>query len=433
MKQSMKKLISLLIVASFSLTSQATDIVPGEKQIAPILIKGGTLNTVTDGIKVDFDLLLKDGVISQIGQNIAVTADTKVIDAKGKQVYPGLIGMVTNLGLVEIEAVRATIDTREVGSATPEVQAHIAYNADSEIIPTIRSNGVSHAQVMPSGSGFNGQSSLMQLDAWNWQDALIKSNTGMHLRWPSVGINKAFWETRPPEKQKEANQKALEDLFKLFDQVKAYAKSRDEDKSQLVDIRWEAMLSVLKGQMPLYVHAEDYRQIEQAIHFAQQENIKLILVGARDADKAIELIKRFKVPVVFTSAFGRTWRSDEAIDKAFATPALLAKEGISYVLAIDSGWPVRDLPFAAGQSIAYGVSPATALESITIRPAEVLGVADKMGSLTVGKQANVVISSGDIMDHLTHKVETLLIEGREVDLDNRQKRLYRKYSEKPKN
>jgi imidazolonepropionase-like amidohydrolase len=428
----MKKIISLMVIASISFSATATNLVPGEKQSKPILIQHGDLYTATDGIKADYDLLIKDGLIKKIAKNISVPKDAKIIDAKGKRVYPGLIGLVTSVGIVEIGAVRATRDNSEVGRATPEVKAHIAFNADSEITPTIRANGITHLQIAPSGGGINGQSSLMQLDGWNWKDSLVKSSTGMHLRWPSVGINKAFWETRSVEKQKKANKKAAKQFNELFTQIKAYAKSRDENKNQLVDLRWEAMRPVLRGDMPLYVHANDYRQLEQAIQFANKQKIKIVLVGARDAEKAIDLIKENNIPVIFTASWGRTWRSDEAMDKAYSTPAVLEAAGIDYALAIDGNWPVRNLPFAAGQSIAYGVSAETALKSVTIRPAKILGVEDKMGSLTEGKQANIVISTGDLFDHLTHHVEVLLIEGREVDIDNRHKRLYKKYSEKPR-
>jgi len=433
----MKKLLSLVLVAGVSLTtslsSNATDLIPGAKQSLPILITGGTLNTVSDGVKVNHDMLIVNGKIKRIAKTIPAPKNAKVIDASGKQVYPGLIGLATNIGMVEVGAVRATRDSSEVGRNTPEVKAHIGFNADSEITPTVRSNGLTHVQIAPGGRGLNGQSSLMQLDGWNWQDALVKAKTGIHLRWPNVGINKAFWETRTPEKQKEANDKAAKQFKKTFEEIKAYAKSRDKDKSQAVDLRWEAMRDVLKGEVPLYVHANDYRQMEQAISFSVTENIKIVLVGARDAAMAIDLIKAHKVPVVFTSAWGRAPRSDDGMDKAFVTPSVLEANGIDYALAIEGTWYARNLPFAAGQTIAYGVSPATALESVTLRPAEILGVADTMGSLTEGKQANVVISTGDLFDHLTHKVEMLLIDGREVDIDNRHKRLYKKYSARPKN
>jgi imidazolonepropionase-like amidohydrolase len=433
----MKKLSSLFLalfistVMSVSMPTHATDIVPGAKQTIPILIKGGTLHTVTDGVKVDYDILLIDGKIKQIGQNIAAPAAAKTIDASGKQVYPGLIAMTTTLGLVEIGAVRATRDVQEVGTMTPEVKAHIAFNADSQITPTVRSNGITHAQIAPEGQGLNGQSSLMQLDGWNWQDALVKAGTGMHMSWPSVGINKSFWESRSPADQKKAQQKAAKQFTATFEAIKAYAKARDADNTQPIDLRWEAMRPVLKGKMPLYVNADDYRQIEQAVHFANKEKLSLVIVGGYDAHKAADLLIANSVPVIFTSPWGRAFRSDEAIDRAYAAPAMLALKGVEFTLAIPGNWQVRDLPFAAGQAIAYGVSKKQALASITLNPAKIMGVADKMGSLTVGKQANIVISAGDIFDHLTHKVELLMIEGREVDIDNRHKRLHSKYSKKP--
>lgn len=414
----------------FSASVFATDIVPGKAQQQAILIQNATLHTVTQGVKKEHDLLIVNGVIQQIGQNLGVPKNTRVIAAKGKHVYPGLIGLTSQLGLVEIGAVRATRDMTEVGQYTPEVKAHIAFNADSEVIPTVRSNGVTHVEVAPTGRGLTGQSSLMQLDGWNWQDALVKAQTAMHLRWPNVGINKAFWERRSPEKQKEANEKALKELKQIFEAIKAYAKARDADSNHPIDVRWEAMRPVLTGEMPLIVHASDYRQIEQAIHFANEHKLKLILADVADADLAIDLIKQHKVPVIFTSAWGRPSRSDEGIDRAYRMPAVLEQSGVEFALAIAGSWNVRDLPFAAGHTIAYGVSPETALRSVTLTPAKLMGIDDKMGSLDIGKHANIVISNGDIFDHLTHKVEMMFIEGREVNLDNRHKKLYRKYSEK---
>jgi imidazolonepropionase-like amidohydrolase len=427
-----KVLCGLAVATSLSFSAMATDIVPGAKQTNPVLIKGGTLYTVTNGVQANTDLLFENGVISKIAADIKAPQNAQVIDASGKHIYPGLIGLATNVGLVEVGAVRSTRDDSETGRSTPEVKAHIAFNADSEITPTLRTNGITHVQIAPNGGGLNGQSSLMQLDGWNWQDALVKSSTGMHLRWPRVGINKAWWERRSPEKQKEANEKAIKHLKDSFKVIKAYAKARDEDKNQQIDLRWEAMRPVLKGEVPLYIHADDYRQLEQAIHFANKEKLSIVLVSARDADKAIDLIKSNNIPVIYTSAWGQIRRSDEAYDKAYATPAFLEKSGVNYALAIDSNWPARNLAFAAGQSIAYGVSPDMALKSITLAPAKILGVADKMGSLSVGKQANIIISNGDLFDHITHKVEMMFIDGRSVDLDDRHKRLYRKYSKKPK-
>ncbi|PWK44424.1 amidohydrolase family protein [Pleionea mediterranea] len=424
------KLIASTAALTLSSALLANDMIPGKKPDAPILITDATLYTVSSGVKQDHDLLIKDGKIAAIGQDLTAPTNATVINGEGKHVYPGLIGLTTTVGLVEIGAVRATRDMAETGRATPEVKAHIAFNADSEIIPTIRSNGITHVEVAPTGSGLNGQSSLMHLDGWNWQDALVKKGTGMHLRWPRAGINKSFWETRTPKKQKEDNAKALKQLSDTFEQIKAYHKARSANANAAIDVRWEAMRPVLDKTMPLFVHANDYRQIESAIHFAKQQDIKIVLVGVGDADKAIELIKSNNIPVVFTSAWGHPMRSDEGLDRAYKTPAVLEQNGISYALAINGNWNVRDLPFAAGQTVAYGVSPSTALKSVTLEPAKILGVADKMGSLEVGKQANIVISQGDLFDHLTHKVDTVMIEGRSIDLNNRHKQLYDKYSKK---
>lgn len=427
----MKNLILIFITLGFNASVYATDIIPGAKNTSVILIKGGTLHTVADGIKENTDLLIEDGKISQIGNNLALPKNATLIDATGKQVYPGLIGLVTNLGLVEIGAVRSTRDSAETGRATPEVKAHIAYNADSEIIPTIRSNGVTHVQITPDGRGLNGQSSLMQLDGWNWQDALVKAQTGMHLQWPNVGINKAFWERRSAEKQQEANDKARKALDKTFEKIIAYVNARKNTPSKTIDLKWEAMRPVLNGTQPLFIHANDYRQIEDAIQFAKIKKLDIILVSSGDLDKSLKLIKQNHIPVIYTASWGRPNRSDDGMDKAYSMPSLLANNNIEYSLAITGNWQVRNLAFAAGQSIAYGVPAAQALRTITLNPAKVLGVDDIMGSLTLGKQANIIISSGDLFDHLTHKIETMLIEGRMIDLDNRQKRLAKKYSAKP--
>lgn len=426
------KLVKLLagIITLGATTLWSHDMVPATQPEQKLLIQNATLHTVSRGVKEHYDILITDGKISAMADSLSADESTKIVDATGKHIYPGLIGLSTTLGLVEISAVRATRDFNETGRITPEVKAHIAFNADSELIPTVRSNGITHVEVAPSGNGLRGQSSVMQLDGWNWQDAVVKTSVGMHLTWPSVSINKSFWEKRSVKEQKEDNAKALKAIKETFEQIMAYHKARNNDKDQAIDLRWEAMRPVVSGEMPLFVHANDYRQIEQAIQFTKQNNLKLVIVGAFDAVKAIDLLKQHKTPVVFTHAWGRPGRSDEAVDIAYRTPATLEQNGVPYTLAIQGNWNVRDLPFAVGQSIAYGVSPSTALKSVTLEPAKILGLDKLMGSLDVGKQANLVISQGDLFDHLTHKIEAVYIEGREIDLNNRHKQLYQKYSNK---
>jgi len=421
----------LALSAVMSVSLFAHDLVPGDSSKQPLFIQNATVHTVTKGTHENYDIVIENGKISQLGSNLEAPQNAKVMNANGKHVYPGLIALSTTLGMVEISAVRSTRDMSETGRATPEVKAHIAFNADSEIIPTVRSNGITHAEIAPTGSGLNGQSSLMQLDGWNWQDAIVKSSSGMHLQWPRVGVNKSFWERRSPQKQKEDNDKALASLYELFADLKAYAAARNNNSKTPIDVRWEAMRPVMDGSMPLYIHADDFRQIEQAIAFGKEHQISIVLVGVRDAALALELLKASKVPVIYTSPWGQPSRSDDGYDALYSTPALLGANDIPYALAIEGNWNVRDLPFAAGQTVAHGASKDAALASITIEPAKILGVDERMGSIEVGKDATLVFSEGDIMDHLSHKVTDILIEGRPVDTDNRHKRLYNKYQQKP--
>ncbi len=416
--------------AIFSMQLSAHDLIPGEPTTTPVFIKNGTIHTVTKGTLSNSHILIENGKIKAIGNVLEAPNGAQVIDATGKHIYPGFIALNSQLGLEEIGAVRATRDQSETGKETPEVKAHIAFNADSEIIPTVRANGITHAEIAPQGGSINGQSSVVHLDGWNWQDSLVKASSGMHMRWPRAGINKSWWERRPPEKQREDAAKALKAIDQNFEMLAQYNRLRSAIKNTPIDIRWEAMRSVMDGTMPLYIHANDYREIEQAINLANQYQLKIVLVGVTDVIKSADLIKMHNVPVVFTSAWGQPLSADDKVDSSFTIPAQMEKLGIPYALTVAGSWNSRDLPFAVGQSIAYGVSPEKGLASITIEPAKILGLDAEMGSIEVGKNANIIISTGDVFDHLTHKIETMLIDGRTVNLDNRHKRLYEKYSKK---
>ncbi len=408
----------------------AHDMVPGPNPDGPVLLKGATLHTATNGVKTNHDLLIVDGKIDAIGINLTVPQSTVEIDVSGKHVYPGLIGMATTVGLVEIGAVRATRDQAETGRYTPEVEAYVAFNADSELIPTIRANGITHVEVAPVGTGLTGQASVMHLDGWNWQDSLVKQNSSMHMYWPNTGINKSFWEQRTVEKQREDNANRLTELEQTYDLIKAYNSRRELNQDSPIDVRWEAMRPILRKEVPLYIHANDYRQMEQAIAFAKFYDIDIVLVGGADTPMAIDLLKSTQTPLVFTAPWGRPQRSDQAYNVAYTIPALLEQNGIPFALAIAGNWRVRDLPFAAGQMVAHGASKLQALRSVTIEPARILGIDDRTGSIDIGKQANLVVSEGDIFDHLTHDVTLVFIDGRMVDLNSRHKQLYNKYKQK---
>src|SRR5690554_7101733 len=311
----MKKLITAGVAASLSVTAAAHDLVPGAEQQQPILLQGGTLHTVTNGMQENADLLFENGKIVAIGANLSVPENARVINISGKQVYPGIIALDTTLGLVEIEAVRATNDMREIGAITPEVSGHTAYNPDSEVIPTIRFNGITHAEIVPQRNLIAGRSSLLQTDGWTFEDAAEALNVGVHVNWPRAGLNTSWWERRSPEEQRKENAEARKKLEAAFVAAKAYFDAKQANKLNGTDVRWEAMTGLFDGSEKLFVHAHDQRQMEQAIEFATEWGFELVLVGARDAWRIAAKLAADEIQVVYGEPYGLPTRHDEAYDQ----------------------------------------------------------------------------------------------------------------------
>ena len=421
------KQLGILLLFLLASSVSAHDYIPGQVQDHPILLAGGDLYTVSGGVLEGTDILLENGRIERIGKGLSPPAECEVIDISGKHVYPGLIAPGTVLGLIEIGAVRATRDITEVGNLTPEVQTHIVYNPDSEILPTVRSNGITTAQIVPGGSLLRGRSCIMNLDGWTKEDAAVKLLDGIHLSWPAVAIRFSRRETRTPEKQKEAIAKRLRELKQAFEDARAYLRAKQADPDIDIDQRWEAMLPLFSGKLPLFVHANDYRQIEQAINFAREQNVRMILVGGREAWKLTDLLKQNEIPVIYGSVHSMPMRPDYAYDDPFSTPSRLHKAEVKFCIGLFSATGVRNLPFQAGQAVAFGLDKSEALRAITLSTAEILGISHDLGSLESGKKATIIVSDGDILDYLGHRVTHMFIEGRKVDLDNKHKELYRKY------
>ena len=423
-------LIAALATSLSIATSQANDMVPAKAATQPMLLTGLTVHTVTDGVKTDTDVLVVEGKIAAIGKDLAVPADATVLALDGKHLYPGLIALANQLGLIEIEAVRATDDTTEVTQTNPDLKAKVAYNADSEVIPTIRSTGFAYSMIYPSGSMLMGQSSLMQLDAWNYQDAVVADGTGLHIRWPNASTLGSRWNPKPADEVRKANAAQLEKLQQYFKDAKAYYDAEQAGLNKGVDSRWDQMLAVFKGERPLFVHADDERQIRQAMLLAKEYGLPLTIVGGRDSWRMASELAAAKVAVIYTAPYGLPTRTDENYQQAFVTPKVLQDAGVQYALSLDGYWDTRNLVFAAGQAISYGLTPEQALRSVTINAAQIAGVADKIGSIEVGKAASLVVSEGDIFDYLGHKVTHLWIDGRSVDLNNRHKQLHDKYRQR---
>ena len=422
--------------------AMASDIVPTPKQSRSVLIKNATVHTVSQGVLSNTDVLIENGKITAVGPQLtnqinsatAETNDTQVVDASGKHLYPGLIALDTSLGLVEIEMSRPTVDNAEVGYINPQISTATAYNPDSELIPTIRFNGITHAQIVPSGDGIAGQSVLVNLDAWTIEDALTPSAGQFHVYWPQI--------KRMPEDEKEKakaiekNQQAIDQLniafedgyrYFLSDKAKGKDKTKDEDpQSATNNLRWQAMLPLYQGKATLFAHADSVGQIEQVIALTKKYQFKLVIVGGYDAWRLASSLREVNASVIYPHTLSLPKRKDEPVDLPFKIPSLLANAGIPFALGFSSDWNSRNLPYAAGYSAAYGLTPEQALKSITLDAAKLLGVED-LGAIAVGYQGSVVLSEGDILDPMTNKIEAIWIEGRQIDLNNRHQQLYQKY------
>ncbi|RTE87541.1 MULTISPECIES: amidohydrolase family protein [Gammaproteobacteria] len=425
----MKKFI-FSIIACVSFSVSAHNIAPGSSSEQSILLQGGTVHTVSSGTYPETDILMTGDTITAIGRDITAPEGTRVIDVSGQHIYPGLIAIDTTLGLIELEQARPTDDVEEVGDVTPEVVAHHAFNADSEIIPTVRYLGITHSLIVPEGDLVRGQSSLMHLDGWNWQDALQLGSLGMHVTWPRTGLNNAWWEWRTPAQQREANAEARRELQDVFTTAEAYHHARTSGNQDRIDQRWEAMRGLFSGDMKLFIHANDRRQIEEALAFNAEYGFDMVLVGGRDAWMMTDVLVENDLPVVFTSPYGLPAREDEAYDTAYATPAKLYEAGVQFAIGYAGYWDSRNLAFGAGNAVAYGLEYQQALRSITLSAAEILGVEDTLGSIQVGKQATLIVSRGDVLDHLGQDLSMMFIEGREVELTSKQKQLFEKYQER---
>jgi len=419
-------LIALVIYS----TVQANNELPGALQIKPIAIVGGKVFTVSHGIIDNGTVVFQNGKITAIGVNVEIPNNAEIIHAEGKYVYPGLIAPNTTLGLVEIDAVRATQDYGETGLVNPDVRGDVAYNPDSEVPPTVRTNGITTAEIAPQGGYVSGTSSLMNLDGWTREDMDVVPTLGVHVNWPSVSISHGWWMTQSDEEQKKNIEKNLQTVFTFFREAKAYYLAKKTDSNIAKDVRWEAMIPVFDDKEPLFIHADELRQIESAIDFFEREQVRIVLVGGTDAWRIAPIIKAKNIPVILGRVNATPRREEEDYDEGFTLPQKMHDAGIKFCLSENGSWPQRNLPFQAATAVGFGLPEDTVLRAVTLSTAEILGVENRLGSLDTGKDANIVVSNGDLLDLESNDVVEEFIEGRKVDLNNKQKDLYKKYEEK---
>lgn len=406
---------------------------PAPPQEKAVILLNGTIH-VGNGELIEHGALGFDkGKITLIADARLIRVNPKealVIDVTGKHIYPGLISLNSNLGLVEISALRASRDMQEVGDYNPEVRALVAYNTDSEVIPTVRSNGILLVESAPSGGRISGVSSLMKTDGWNWEDAVYSRDMGLHLYWPSRYEMRRRGPDAGRMKENKRWKEEVDGMHTLFLDAGAYC-STDEHPEK--NLKLEALCPLLSGHRKVFIHVDRAADILRAIDFAREFGLSAVLTGAADSWMLTEEIKTSGYPVVLESVHRLPAMADRDIDQPFRTPAILAKAGILFCLSrggTSSFWDQRNLPFLAGTAVSYGLDREVALQAISSNAARIAGVEDRTGTLEEGKDANIIVCDGDLFEMKESMVSMAFIEGRMIDLNNKQKMLYKKYSEK---
>jgi len=400
---------------------------PGDAQEKEIYIVGGTIHVGNGVVVEEGTIVFKDGRISSVKNEVVQKENSKkveVIDATGKHIYPGFITPNSVNGLEEVSALRQTIDHRETGSYNPNVRALIAYNTDSWVTPTVRTNGILTAQVRPTGGRISGTSSIVQLDAWNWEDAAIVENDGLFLSYPSSVRRGGWWGEPGGINNNDNYDDQVRDLEAFFKDAQAYCQGNNET----ANLKFESMCEVFSGTKKVYMQAAHSKDILGAVDFAKDFNLDIVVVGGRDAWLVADILRENKIPVILSKTHTLPFRAEDDVDLPYKMPFLLKEAGVEFCMqaAWGSG-EQRNLPFTAAKAAAYGLTKEEALMSITSSTAKILGIDDKLGTLEEGKLATLFISTGDALDPMTSNLEYAFIEGRKVNLENKQKELYRKF------
>lgn len=400
---------------------------PAPTQAEAISIIGATAHIGNGEIIENSLLVFEDGKIVFVGQNNTNAVQGRIIDAKGKHVYPGFIAPNTTLGLVEVDAVRATKDDDEIGDLLPHIRSLIAYNTESKIVESMRPNGVLIGQVVPRGGRISGTSSIVQFDAWNWEDAVIKEDDGIHINWPV-----SFSNSRSGIKENKNYQQQITALEEFFASSKAYLAGKKTFKN----LAFQSMEEVFKGNARLYIHADGEKELRDILQFKQDENImNLVIVGGYESHKIMDELKANNIAVLVKRVHSSPLFDDEDYDFPFRLAGILYKNGI--LVALESSGQMermntRNLPFYAGTTAAYGLNKEEALKLISLNTAKILGIDEKYGSLETGKSATLFISEGDALDMRTNILSHAFIDGREISLESHQTELYKRYDKKYK-
>jgi imidazolonepropionase-like amidohydrolase len=435
--------VSLCLCGSFSIDAQND----GSQQnktgrAGTFAITNAKIVTVSGATIDNGTVLMENGKIAAVGANVPVPAKAEKIDGKGLSVYPGMIDADTNLGLSEIPlGVNATVDLAEVGTINPNAKAIMGVNPHSSHVNVTRVNGITTVLSIPTGGLVSGQAAVINLNGSTQADMSVDPTAGLVINFPRVSTFGGFTPGVGPQtvdfneavKRRDAQ---LDDLKKLFRDAENYGRAHDayaKDKTlpyPAFDIKLEALVPYVRGQKPIFFTAERDRDIRGVIKFVTDTKVKGIIIGGQEAWKVADDLKKNNIAVIFTNIYNLPVRDDDAYDYLFAGPAKLQAAGVKFAISTgNDGSEVRDLPYHAGLAGAFGLTKEEALKSVTLYPAEILGVSDKLGSIEAGKVANIVVTDGDMLEPRTH-VKYLFINGRMLPLTSRHTELFDSFKDR---
>ncbi len=420
--------INFLVISHWAF-SQSDVPTPAPKQSQSIYLTHATIHIGDGKVLQNATIAFENGKIILVAENPSFKTDEtmgKIIDCNGKHIYPGIIAVGTRIGLAKIVAVRTYHSYAKVSTYNANVRSIISYNTNSRVMPTVRSKGVLYAQTVPAGGTISGTSALVQLDAWNWEDALVKED-GIWLSWPLMVTPGRGCEGKAPKTNKDYD-KQVSSIKDYFSEAKSYLETSTHEKENL---RFEAMKDLFASKKKLFVRVNTAQEMLHAIQFAEEFKLQMVIAGGNQSWKIADVLAQKKISVILSETHDLPASDDADIDQPFKTPALLQKAGVLFCLSIPNGfWQERNLMFMAGTAAAYGLTKEQALAAITFNAAKIIGAENKIGTLENNKAASLIVSSGDVFDMKTSNIEYAFIDGRQIDLNNKQKELNQKFLKK---
>ena len=398
-------------------------------QSQPIALQGATIHTVTNGVIENGTILFNNGVITAIGTDVQLPAGTRVVDASGKHIYPGLIDAYSTVGISEIGSVDVSSDTNELGDFNPNVRAEVAVNAESRHIGTTRSAGVLVSLTTPGGGLISGMSSALNLEGWSWEEMSLESAAALNVNWPNPNPRRGGRGGGRGGGAGDAPtyEERVQELKDFFAEARAYRDAVAAGEGVRSDSRYAAMIPALNGEIPVVVAADGAAQINDAITWGQGEGVRIVIRGGRDAIHVADRLVSENIPVILTSTMAAPGRAYEGYDGAYSMPARLYEAGVKFAISGGAGALYTNrLPWEAGVAVAFGLPEEEAVKAVTINAAEFMGLDDRVGSLEAGKQATLLITTGNPLD-MTTNIEQAYIQGRELDMNDIQKHFFEKY------